>query len=91
VIANTKAPEATPPTPKTTVAAPVPRGVHEIQTTWLKENLGEPVKVALVTGKGVRGTLEAFDQFSLQVKIEAGDSVLVYKHAVAFLAPDLGE
>jgi len=39
----------------------------------------------------VRGTLEAFDQFGLQIKLESGETILVYKHAVTFLAPDLDD
>jgi len=81
---------ATAPAPNPTPAAPVPRGVHEIQTGWLKEHLGEPVKVGLLTGKMLKGKLTAFDQFSLQVQLE-DDSILIYKHGVAFLAPDLGD
>jgi len=89
MIADTKT-VTTPPTPKA-AAAPVPRGLHEIQVGWLRGNLGEPVKVGLLTGKMFKGKFDAFDQFSLRLTLDSDDSVLVYKHAVAFLAPDLGD
>ena len=71
-------------------ASPItpPRDPHAVQTAWLKAHAGRPIKARLLDGKAVTGELVAFDTFTLMVRTEAGRELLLYKQALAFLAPD---
>ena len=65
-----------------------PRDPHTAQTTWLKAHVGKVIKARLLDGKAVTGELVTYDTFTLMVRTEAGRELLVYKQALAFLAPD---
>lgn len=59
-----------------------------IQDGFLFQNLkaGTVMKIELITGKTVIGSLKRFDRFALL--IENGDEeLLIYKHAVATMEP----
>ncbi|ANF97235.1 MULTISPECIES: RNA chaperone Hfq [Paenibacillus] len=59
-----------------------------IQDTFLnqlrKENI--PVTVYLVNGFQIRGTIKAFDNFTIMVDSE-GRQQMIYKHAVSTFTP----
>lgn len=59
-----------------------------IQDGFLFQNLKkhDPVRVEMVTGKVIEGPLVRFDRFALVVS-ENDVEVLIYKHAVATIAP----
>ena len=64
-----------------------PRDPHAVQTAWLKAHIGKAIKVRLLDGKALTGELVAYDTFTLLVRTDAGRELLVYKQALAFLAP----
>lgn len=63
-----------------------------IQDGFLFQSLkdGAEMAVDLVTGHRVVGRLKRFDRFALVIESE-GQECLVYKHAVAMLAPAKGD
>lgn len=59
-----------------------------IQDGFLFQNLKkhDPVKVELMNGKILEGPLVRFDRFALVV-MQGDEEVLIYKHAIATIAP----
>lgn len=59
-----------------------------IQDGFLFQGLkdGKPVALELVTGSRLVGRIRRFDRFAVVVEID-GRETLVYKHAIATIAP----
>lgn len=55
-----------------------------VQDGFLFQNLkaGAPVRLELMTGRQLEGSIKRFDKFALVLDLEGSES-LVYKHAVA--------
>jgi host factor-I protein len=47
---------------------------------------GRPVSVEMIAGKRLDGRIRRFDRFAVVLEAE-GREVLVYKHAIALIAP----
>ena len=60
-----------------------------IQDPFLNElrKSQRPVRLMMTNGKEIRGIITAFDQFTMNVQLTDGQ-VLVYKSALAVIAPD---
>lgn len=82
-----EAPPAAPPEAPTEAAKP-PRGKGNIQDEFLNQLrvAGTLVKVLLMSGRELRGTIKAFDAFTILVQCD-GKDVLLYKSAIAALGP----
>lgn len=61
---------------------------QSVQGRWLAGALGQTVKVRLLDGKVLTGKLKAFDMYSLELRPAEGASLLIYKQAVAYVAPE---
>jgi len=63
-----------------------------IQDGYLFQSLkdGRPMELELVTGHKLEGKIRRFDRFAVVVDA-AGREVLVYKHAIATIAPQREE
>ncbi len=59
-----------------------------IQDGFLFQSLkdGRPVGLELITGRRIEGPIRRFDRFAVVVETE-GQEILVYKHAIATIAP----
>jgi len=59
-----------------------------IQDGFLFQSLKDarPVAVELVTGKRIEGRIRRFDRFAVVIETDGHES-LVYKHAIATIAP----
>ncbi len=58
-----------------------------LQIGWLRRAQGEAVRVRLLGGKVLAGELVDADVYTLLVRLASGETpVLVYKHAVAYVA-----
>ena len=57
----------------------------QTQNKFLHNLKGKEVLVVFVDGKGVQGTLDAYDQYTLFLRREDGLEVAVFKHAVKYL------
>jgi RNA chaperone Hfq len=81
--------------PETTVEAiraGMPGG--DQRSTYVEENWTRPrrdraIRVRLLDGKVLTGTLKAVDRYTVHV-IVGGQSRLVFKHAIAYLGDDEG-
>ena len=58
-----------------------------IQSDWLKAHIGHMIQARLLDGKLLVGQLEGFDTFTLAIMAKSGKRLLVYKQALAYLAP----
>jgi len=61
---------------------------HALQDSFLNaaRREGVPLTVFLVNGFQIRGTVAAFDRFTVLLRVE-GRQQLVYKHAISTVAP----
>ena len=59
-----------------------------IQDGFLFQSLkdGRPMALELVTGNSLQGRIRRFDRFAVVIESE-GREVMVYKHAIATIAP----
>lgn len=59
-----------------------------IQDGFLFQSLkdGRAVAVALITGQNLEGRIRRFDRFAVVIEAQ-GREILVYKHAIATIAP----
>ncbi|MCL2177784.1 MAG: RNA chaperone Hfq [Firmicutes bacterium] len=46
-----------------------------------------PVRIALLQGKEIKGTVRGFDNQTIVVDISAKEQVMVYKHAIVSILP----
>ena len=58
-----------------------------IQSDWLKTHVGQTIQARLLDGKLLVGQLEGFDTFTIALTAKSGKGLLVYKQALAYLAP----
>jgi RNA chaperone Hfq len=64
----------------------------QVQDRWLVQACRRRVTVRLVDGRTLTGMLGGFDTFSLVLAMPTtGETVLVYKHAIAYLMPARSE
>ncbi|HSM14634.1 MAG TPA: RNA chaperone Hfq [Thermoanaerobaculia bacterium] len=63
-----------------------------IQDGFLFQSLKDarPVAVELITGKRIEGRIRRFDRFAVVIESDGQES-LVYKHAIATIAPSAAE
>ncbi len=66
----------------------MPKHNINIQDGFLFQNLKEAqiLVVELINGKSLVGRLKRFDRFAVVIENDSGES-LVYKHAIATIAP----
>ena len=62
-----------------------------VQDRWLRERVGKVLRVRLVDGKTLSGTLRAFDTYALLLERSDEDTLLLYKQGIAYLAAGEGE
>ena len=67
----------------------MPKHTINIQDGFLFQSLKEarPMDVALTTGSSLSGRLKRFDRFALVLEVEGGLEIMIYKHAIATIAP----
>jgi len=58
-----------------------------VQRRWLIDHIDQPVRIRLMDGKMLTGTLLAFDQFSLLL-LSGGSRILLYKQSISYMAPE---
>ena len=58
-----------------------------IQSNWLKAHVGHVIQARLLDGKLLVGQLEGFDTSTIAIMAKSGKGLLVYKQALAYLAP----
>lgn len=66
-------------------------GKPEVQDSFLNElrTSHTPARVVLLDGRELRGTVQAFDTFTIRMTCK-GDDVLIFKSAIAVIGPGSG-
>lgn len=64
-------------------------GKPEVQDGYLNElrTSKRPVRIVLLDGRELRGTITGFDTFTIQMHCK-GNEILVFKSAIAVIGPD---
>lgn len=55
------------------------------QNAYLKAHLHQPLRLRLLDGKSLRGVLLAFDTYTVHIQPATGPTMLVQKHAIAYI------
>ncbi len=63
-------------------------GKPQVQDEYLNEvrTSKQPVEVVLLGGRAIRGTVVAFDTFTIRLRCKR-DEILIFKSAVAVIGP----
>ncbi len=58
----------------------------ECQNRYLQARLSKPIRLRLLDGKVITGTLLSFDIYTMVLQVSSDSTILVQKHGVSYIA-----